>query len=143
MILSSVLVSHVILTTVGYVGLIAANVWLLRLCAQRDSSAVLEAVSAWRATAQVFGPMLGMGTLLGFWLAALLHEQLLSLWLFLTYGLIIFALGTQAAIMIPWQVRARELIRQGAPISRRPIMIVLSALSLAYISIASLMILRP
>jgi hypothetical protein len=87
--------------------------------------------------------MLGMGTLLGFWLAALLHEQLLSLWLFLTYGLIIYALGTQAAIMIPWQVRARELIRQGAPISRRPIMIVLSALSLAYISIASLMILRP
>jgi len=87
--------------------------------------------------------MLGVGILLGFWLAALLHEQLVSLWLLLTYGLIVFALGTQAAIMIPWQLRATELIRQGGQVSRQPIIVVLAVLSVVYASIAGLMIMRP
>jgi hypothetical protein len=140
---SSVLVAHVSFTTVGYVGLIAANVWLLKLCGQQDIGAVLEAVSTWRGTAQIFGPMLGVGALLGFWLAALLHQQLGSRWLLLTYGLIVLALGTQAAIMIPWQARATEVVSQGALVSRRPIAIVLSVLSAAYVSIAGLMLIRP
>jgi hypothetical protein len=141
--LSSVLVAHVSFTTIGYVGLIAANVWLLRLCRQQHVSAVLEAVSTWRATAQIFGPMLGVGALLGFWLAALLQEPLGSRWLLLTYGLIVLSLGTQAAIMIPWQVRATELVPQGVPVSHQPIAIVLSVLLAAYVSIAGLMLIRP
>jgi hypothetical protein len=138
-----VLVAHVSFTTIGYVGLIAANVWLLRLCRQQHVSAVLETVSTWRATAQIFGPMLGVGALLGFWLAALLQEPLGSRWLLLTYGFIVLSLGTQAAIMIPWQVRATERVPQGVVVSRQPVAIVLSVLLAAYVSIAGLMLIRP
>jgi hypothetical protein len=143
MLFSSVLAVHVILTTAGFVGLIVSNVWLIQLCQQQECVAVREAVSTWRRAAQIFGPMLGVGVLLGFLIGALLHEQFTSFWLLLTYGLIVLALGTQAAIMIPWQLRATEILRQGGRVLTPPIVVVLSVLSVAYVSIAALMVVRP
>lgn len=143
MLFSSILAAHVILTTVGFVGLIASNVWLIRLCQQPDGVAVRQAVSTWRLAAQIFGPMLGLGVLIGFWVAVLFHESMASFWLLVTYGLIVLALGTQAAIMIPWQLRATEILRQGKRVTTRPIVAVLSTLSVAYVSIAALMVVRP
>jgi hypothetical protein len=142
MLLSSLIVAHVILTSAGYVGLIAANTWLLLLCRRRDVGLVLAAVSTWRTAARIFGPLLGLGLLLGFWLATIVGVGLGSLWLLWTYGLIVVALGAQAAIMIPWQLRAEGVVRNGGQVSLRPIASVLAVFSIAYVSIVALMVLR-
>jgi hypothetical protein len=143
MFVSSVLAAHLILTTAGFAGLIASNVWLIQLCRQQESVAVRRAVSTWRSAAQIFGPMLGAGVLLGFWAAALFRVPLTSLWLLLTYVLIVLALATQAAIMIPWQLRATEILQQGSRVSTRSVVVVLSVLSVVYVAIAGLMVVRP
>jgi hypothetical protein len=139
----ALLVAHVVFTTAGYVGLIATNLIVLALCAQQDAALVVEAISAWRKSERIFGPILGAGVLLGLWLAGVTHAGFAALWLLGTYGLIVVALGTQAAIMIPWQLRAQRASADGASVSRRPIILVLSIFSVAYVSIVSLMILKP
>ncbi len=66
MLYQSLVTAHVILTTKGYVGLIAANLWLLQLCRGRRTEIMMEAISVWRRSARFFGPLLGIGVLLGF-----------------------------------------------------------------------------
>ena len=58
---STLIATHVILTTAGYVGLIAANLWLLMLSHSRDARALAAGVRSWRRSARLFGPMLAMG----------------------------------------------------------------------------------
>ncbi|MGA8475428.1 MAG: hypothetical protein WB681_10180 [Candidatus Cybelea sp.] len=141
--LSALLIAHVVLTTAGYVGLIATNLVVLVLCARQDAALMIEAVFAWRRAARVFGPTLGIGVLLGLWLVGVTHVGFAALWLLVTYGFIIVALGAQAAIMIPWQLRAQRASAEGASVSGRPIILVLSVFAVAYMSIISLMILKP
>lgn len=141
--LSALLIAHVVFTTVGYVGLIATNLILLVLCARQDAAPMVEAISAWRRAARVFGPILGIGVLLGLWLVGVTHVGFAAFWLLVTYGLIIVALGAQAAIMVPWQLRAHRASAEGGKVSGRPIILVLSVFTVAYVSIISLMILKP
>ena len=141
--LSALIAAHVTFTTAGYVGLIATNFIVLILCRSSEPAVVLQAVRAWRGSARVFGPLLGIGVLLGLWLAGLTHVGLLSLWLVITYALIVLALGAQAALMIPWQSRAQNAAAAGKSISTRPIVVVLAVFTIAYLSIILLMLLQP
>ena len=111
MLLSILTVAHVVLTTTGYAGLIVGNLWLLLLAARQQPEMQIASIHAWRRSAQIFGPLLGVGALIGFGLAAVTHQPLLSSWLVATYVLIILALGTQAAIMVPWQLRSNHFGR--------------------------------
>jgi hypothetical protein len=140
---STLLVAHILFTTAGYVGLIATNSVVLILCARREPGLIADAISAWRRSVRIFGPILGIGLLLGFWLAQVLHVGLASLWLLVTYALVVAALATQAAIMIPWQFRAHAAATEGAALSARPIVTVVSVFTIVYIAIVSLMTLRP
>ena len=140
---SALIVIHVILVMTGYAGLIASNVWLFILCRNAAAQEVLRAVVAWRTLARTFGPILGAGVLAGFALATLMGMPLTALWLLITYGLIVLSLGVQAAIMVPWQLRAEGIVARGGTPSTAPILAVLSALTIAYVAIASLMLLRP
>lgn len=139
----TLLVAHAAFTTAGYVGLIATNLWLLLLGRQQQASTVVAAVSTWRRSARLFGPVLGIGLLLGFWLASVAGVPLVTPWLIVTYALIVLALGTQAAIMVPWQLRAESIIAQGGQVSVRPIIAVLSVFCFVYVSIVGLMLVRP
>jgi hypothetical protein len=141
--ISALLVAHVIFTSAGYIGLITTNLAVLVLCGRKEPALVAEGVSVWRRLVRLFGPILGIGVLLGLWLAGALHVGFTSLWLLVTYALVFVALGTQAAIMVPWQFRAQNAAALGTAISVRPLVTVLSAFTVVYVCIVSLMILRP
>ncbi len=143
MIYSALIVIHVVLVMAGYVGLIATNAWLLALCRSADARIISSGIRTWRALARAFGPILGLGVLAGFALAGVMHMPMTALWLVVTYALIVLALGAQAAIMIPWQLRAEAIVARGETLTTRPITAVLSVLTIAYICIAYLMLLRP
>jgi hypothetical protein len=140
---STLIVVHVLLVMAGYVGLIATNAWLLALCRTGDAGTIAAAVRAWRTLARVFGPLLGLGVLAGFALAGVMRMPLTALWLVVTYALIIVALGAQASIMVPWQLRAERIAGNGGALPTAPIVAILSVLTVAYICIAALMLLRP
>ncbi len=135
--------AHVILTTLGYAGLIAGNAWLAALCRNADGAVVLAGVQVWRRLVRVFGPLLGLGVLAGFALALKMGTPLTAGWLVVTYVLIVLALGAQAALMIPWQARAEATISSGAPLSTRSIVATVWIFSLAYVAILTLMLWRP
>lgn len=136
-------VAHVILVTAGYVGLIATNAWLLVLSAAAEPATVRSAVQTWRGMARIFGPLVGSGILAGFALALRLGFPLTGLWLLVTYALVVAALGVQAAVMVPWQLRAESALATGRALPRGSVALVLSVLTIVYIAIAALMLLRP
>ncbi|HEY6326642.1 MAG TPA: hypothetical protein VIW73_09060 [Candidatus Cybelea sp.] len=138
-----VVAAHVILTTLGYAGLIATNAWLATLCRNADGAVVLAGVKAWRKLVRVFGPLLGLGVLAGFALALEMGTPLTAGWLVITYALIVVALGAQAVLMVPWQVRAETSIASGAPLTTRPIVATVWIFSFAYVAILTLMLWRP
>ena len=74
------LVLHVLLTTAGYVGLIATNAHLLAISSAQSPDDVLKGLRLWRRFARVFGPLLGVGVLLGFGLVGIAHVPLGARW---------------------------------------------------------------
>lgn len=143
MAISALLVAHVVLTTAGYVAFIASNGIVLVLCRRQQPTVVIAAVSTWQRAARIFGPLLGVGILLGLLLAFEMHVPLASPWLVATYALIALALGTQAAFMIPWQRQAERVAAQGAYVPTRSIVIVLWVFTIVYILIVALMFVHP
>ncbi|HMF27796.1 MAG TPA: hypothetical protein VKE42_03435 [Candidatus Cybelea sp.] len=140
---SALIAGHVILTTFGYVGLIATNAYLLLLFGNGDAAALAGGVRTWRRAARIFGPTLGLGILAGFGLAIAMHTPLGTAWLVVTYALIVIVLAVQATVMVPWQLRANAAIGRGEMVSTRPVALVLSLGCVAYIAIITLMLLRP
>jgi hypothetical protein len=140
---SALIAMHAILTTAGYIGLIAANLWLLLLSRGGDGRALAAGVRSWRQSARLFGPMLGVGVLAGFALALVMHVPLGAAWLIATYALIVLAIIAQARLMIPWQLAANAAIARGERVSTRTVTVVLSIFSIAYVGIVTLMLLRP
>jgi hypothetical protein len=135
--------AHAVLTTTGYVGLIAINAWLATLCRNADAAVVLAGVHAWRRLVRVFGPLAGLGVIAGFALAAKMGMPLTAGWLVATYGLIVVALGVQGAMMAPWQLRAQAAAASGAALSTRPVVVTVWVFTLSYIAILTLMLWRP
>lgn len=139
----ALLLAHILFATAGYVGLIAASVYLLFVTSGHDANSIAVALIAWRRSAQIFGPLLGLGVLLGFALAAMLHYSLGTTWLVITYVLIVVALGVQSGIMVPWQIRANRILAAGAIPPLMPARIVVALLAVVYTAIIGLMVARP
>ena len=133
---------HVLLTMGGYAGLIAINVWLLLLCRTGDATLIAKGVQIWQNTGRIFGPLLGLGVLVGFATAGSARISLLSPWLIATYALIVIVVGGQAALMVPFNLRARRLAN-GETVPTLPIALAISLLALGYICIPALMFVRP
>lgn len=133
---------HVLLTMGGYAGLIATNACLLLLCRTGDATLIAKGVRIWQSTGRIFGPLLGLGVLLGFATAGASGISLLSPWLVATYTLILIVIGGQAALMVPFNVRARRLAN-GETVSTAPIALAISLLTVGYICIPALMFVRP
>lgn len=133
--------AHAMFATFGFVGLIATNLALLLFCRQPGAS-VSTAIRTWRASARIFGPLLGLGLILGIWLALAAGISLSATWLLVAYALIVVAAGTQTAIMVPFQLRATNAA-SAAPLSTRGIAGIVATFTVAYICIMLLMIARP
>jgi len=139
----AVLVGHVLLTTAGYGGLIATTAYMLFVAGVHEPQTVRAALAGWQRSARIFGPLLGLGLLLGFSLAGMLHVPLGSAWLLVTYVLVAVAMGVQAGVMVPWQIRSgRNLAGEALPSLKGP-RFVLVTLSVIYTAIVGLMIVRP
>jgi hypothetical protein len=141
--ISILLLLHVLFTTAGYVGLVAANVYLLMLLRGRQAQVIQAGLTAWRKASQIFGPLLATGVILGFGLTSPLHVPLAARWLKLTYALIIVVTAVHAAIMVPWQTRSNRMLATGLIPPTAPVATVLLLLCAGYTSIISLMLLRP
>jgi hypothetical protein len=140
---SLMLLAHVLFTTAGYAGLIASNVWLLLLVKGRIAAPVATSLTAWRTSSRIFGPLLGLGILIGFGLASGLHVPLASGWLIATYLSIAIAIAVAASVMVPWQIRTSRTTATGVNPPIIPVVAVLATQSLAYTAILALMLLRP
>lgn len=141
----ALLIAHVLLTTTGYVGLIASDAVVLLLAARTDQTpqAARATLSTWRRSEQIFGPMLGLGVLLGFGVAAAMHVPLASGWLVATYVLIVLALAVQVAVAIPWEVRSSAALARGEMPSFGPVRVAAIGLAAIYTAIVVMMVARP
>lgn len=139
----AILLVHVLATTGGYVGLIAANAWLLASCRDGDPAVIRSAAGTWQRLARIFGPLLGLGALIGFGVAAGAQIPLMTHWLLLTYAIIVLAMGGQAGLMIPWQLRIEPTLARGERVATHPIGLAIAVLSVAYACIVALMLLKP
>lgn len=139
----ALLLTHVLFATAGYVGLIAANVYLLFVTGNRDVNAIVAGLSAWRKSTRIFGPLLALGVLVGFGLAAMFHVSLISTWLVITYVLVVAALGIMGGVMVPWQIRSDRSLAAGVIPPLLPVRVVVTSLAVIYTAIIGLMIARP
>lgn len=139
----ALLLTHVLFATAGYVGLIAANVYLLFVTGNRDVNAIVVGLSAWRKSTRIFGPLLALGVLVGFGLAAMFHVSLISTWLVITYVLVVAALGIMGGVMVPWQIRSDRSLAAGVIPPLLPVRVVVTSLAVIYTAIIGLMIARP
>jgi hypothetical protein len=141
--MNALLWAHVLLTTGGYVGLIAANAYTLALSRSRDTRVIAAGLFAWRRSSRIFGPLLLVGIVAGFSLAQTLGVPLGSAWLVATYALIAIAILVQALVMVPWQLQSNRALEAGALPQMTPAIAVLVSLSAIYTSIVWLMVSRP
>ena len=137
------LFAHVLLTTVGYGGLIALNAFALFLSQSREPQIMRAGLTAWRKSTRIFGPLLALGVAAGIYLAAASGVPLTSIWLIATYVLVTLAIGVQAAVMIPWQLRSNSVLEEGRLPSMTPMTLVLVMQSLLYTGILWMMSSRP
>jgi hypothetical protein len=137
------LIGHVVLTTAGYAGLIATHAYMLYVSRSQNIDAIRAGLTAWRNSAQTFGPLLGMGVIVGFGLAGVMHAPLLSRWLIIAYVLVALALGTQAGVTIPWQLRSSRAVEAGEIPAMGPIRFAVVWMSLIYTALLIVMLVRP
>jgi hypothetical protein len=110
--------AHIFCTTLGYSGLAYVNIWLAQVARQGDAAAIVPAAQSSLRVERIAGPILGVGVLLGFGVAAAMHIPLLTGWLLIAYGLIILGGVTQALIAVPWHLQAASGV---ASDTRRPV----------------------
>jgi len=140
-----ILAVHVICTTLGYGGLICSNIWLAVMLPSTERRDAL--VHASLLMNRTFGPLLGIGVLLGFWVMKIMGFQVASPWLIIAYIVVALALVIQFAVAIPWQIRALRAISSGnastsMPNPRTP-SLVATAFIITFVLLILLMVTRP
>jgi hypothetical protein len=135
---AALFVAHIICTTLGFGGLIAANVGLaLAARGTVQVQRVREAVTAIR----IFGPLLGIGVLLGFGMQTTLHVPANAPWLLATYAAIVIGLALQAYGSVRY-MRASADPAGVAHLGATPATLA-AGLTLLFIALVTLMVGRP
>ena len=141
--LAALTATHATLATLGYAGLIATNVTLLVLYRQSSTDAIPVAIRLWRNCARIFGPMIGLGVVVGIFLATQIGISLATSWLLVAYVFIAIGMLAQAGIMIPWQLAAASAARAGERVSTARITTAIALFTVAYLGIMLAMVARP
>jgi hypothetical protein len=143
----ALIAAHVICTTLGYAGLICANLWLVVMLRLREPALSGPAVRSSLQMNRIFGPLLGAGILLGIAVMIVMHVPASSLWLASSFAVIVLALALQAAVAIPWHIRSLRAISSGADpstmLSERTPSLISAAFVVAFALIVLLMVMRP
>ena len=143
--ISGLVAAHILCTTLGLGGLVATNVWLAQMVRSTEVSVVGAALRASLTMNRIFGPLVGMGILLGGGLIAVTHVAALSSWLLVAYILIVIGFGLQGVYAIPWQIRGSRLVEEGAiaTLDRRTPAIVAIAFAVNLALLIVLMVAQP
>ena len=140
--LGILLAAHICCTTLGLGGLVSANA-LLVPAAAAGGDPFRRTVGYSLVLGHIFGPLLGIGILLGFALMAGAGFAPMSRWLVIAYALILAGIALQAAVAIPWQRRALAADSVGAAVDRRTPLSVAVAFALDFVAIVFVMVLKP
>ena len=144
---SALVAAHVIFTTLGYSALIVANVSVALRARESQRPAWTDALRTAITISRIFGPLLGIGILLGIAAVFATHLPAFSPWLVATYALIVLALVLQAAVALPWYGRSLRAATPGAtqeiaPDRRAPAVFA-GAFATAFAIIVALMVMKP
>ncbi|HEY2475316.1 MAG TPA: hypothetical protein VGI19_10990 [Candidatus Cybelea sp.] len=144
--LSVLLTLHILLVTLGYGGLIVANAWVALQLRAPERGAALTTLRTAISILRTFGPMIAVGMLVGFAMAAWLHIGLLSLWLIVAYAVIVVAIALQAGVAVPWNVRTLRTLEAGdglAAVDTRIPAAVAGLQTIAFALLVLVMVWRP
>jgi hypothetical protein len=145
---SALLVSaHVICTTLGYGGLIVGNVALAVVARRGETQSTAIAFQVVLAIERLFGPLLGIGVLLGIATLAALHLPGSAPWLILSYVLILIGLALQGAVAVPFHLRHVRASESGAALAgenaARTATWIAIAFAAMFVLLVTLMVARP
>ena len=144
---SALVAAHVIFTTLGYSALVVANVSVALSAREREPQSWTDALRTAVRISRIFGPLLGIGILLGIAALFATHLPAFSPWLVATYALIVMALVLQAAVALPWYGRSLQAATPGAPRDiapdRRAPAVFAIAFAAAFAIIVALMVMKP
>jgi hypothetical protein len=139
--------AHVICTTLGYSGLIVGNVALAVVARRGETQSTAVAFQAVVAIERLFGPLLGIGVLLGMGTVAALHLPGSAPWLIVSYVLIVIGLALQGAVAIPFHLRYLRASESGAVLAHdnaaRTATWIASAFAAMFVLLVTLMVARP
>jgi uncharacterized membrane protein (Fun14 family) len=94
--------AHVFCTTLGLSGLAVVNIWLAQMARGSDGASLTAAARTSFNVQRIVGPLLGIGILLGFWLAYSEGAGFLAPWLVIAYVLVLIGGAIQGTVAIPW-----------------------------------------
>jgi Predicted integral membrane protein (DUF2269) len=139
--------AHIICTTLGYGGLIAANVALAFVARRGEPHSTAAAVGAVLGIERLFGPLLGVGVLLGMAILAALHLPGSAPWLIVTYVVIVAGIVLQGAVAVPFHLRYLRAAESGAVLAgenaARTAAWIAVAFAAMFVLLVTLMVARP
>jgi hypothetical protein len=139
--------AHVICTTLGYGGLIVGNVALAFVARRGETQATAAAFGAVVGIERLFGPLLGVGVLLGIGTLAALHLPGSAPWLIVTYLVIVVGLVLQGAVAVPFHLRYLRASENGAVLpdehAARTATWIAAAFAAMFVVLVTLMVARP
>ena len=141
--LGILLAAHICCTTLGLGGLVSANGTLAAVAANAHGDAFRRGVGYSLALNRVFGPLLGIGILIGFALMAAAGIAASSRWLLIAYALVVAGIAFQASVAVPWQRRALAADPDDAAIDRRTPLLAAGIFALDFVAIVFVMVLKP
>jgi hypothetical protein len=131
--------AHIICTTLGYGALIISNVGLAVAARSRDPVALRTGLQTALAIERIFGPVLGVGVLLGIATLFVMRVPAFSPWLIASYALMVLALVLQG-IAIPSHIRG---LRDPLSVTSLTSTLVAAGFASSFILIVALMVTRP
>ncbi len=144
---SLLIAAHVICTTLGYSGLIVANFALAVVARRQEAQSTAAAFGAVVTIERLFGPLLGVGVLLGIATLVALHLPGSAPWLIVTYVVIVVGLALQGAVAVPFHLRHLRAAETGATFAgedaARTATWIAIAFAAMFVLLVTLMVARP
>lgn len=133
---------HICCATLGLGGLVCSNVLLALTLEGADAESLRRTARLSLLGNRIFGPLVGVGVLLGLATMGVAHVPANATWLVLTYAIIVLGIGFQAVVAIPWHVRIlRSAETVAAP--ARTARLIATAFALQFVLLVFVMVVKP
>jgi len=133
---------HICCATLGLGGLVCANVLLALTAEGADPESLTRTARVSLLANRVFGPLVGVGVLLGLATMSVAHIPANATWLVLTDAISVLGIAFQAVIAIPWHLR---IIRSAETVAApaRTARLIAAAFALQFVLLVFVMVVKP